>query len=65
MNVHRTEDLAALLQQDQTRPLYAHVAKHNHGSLRVLEKCGFTIIGEDRNEDVAEHVLKLDPSEQP
>ena len=24
-----------------TRPLYAHVAAHNVGSTRVLEKCGF------------------------
>ena len=23
------------------RPLYAHVAAHNLGSIRVLEKCGF------------------------
>jgi RimJ/RimL family protein N-acetyltransferase len=23
------------------RPLYAHVAAHNVGSIRVLEKCGF------------------------
>ena len=30
-----------------TRPLTAHVAKHNLASLRVLQKCGFTIAGED------------------
>ena len=24
-----------------TRPLYAHVAVHNVGSIRVLQKCGF------------------------
>jgi RimJ/RimL family protein N-acetyltransferase len=29
------------------RPLYARVAKHNLASRRVLEKCGFTIAGED------------------
>ena len=23
------------------RPLYAHVAAHNIGSIRVLQKCGF------------------------
>jgi RimJ/RimL family protein N-acetyltransferase len=28
------------------RPLYAHAAKHNTGSVRVLEKCGF-IAGDD------------------
>lgn len=31
-----------------TRPLYAHVAKHNVASIRVLEKCGFRVSGEDR-----------------
>jgi len=27
------------------RPLHASAAKHNLGSLRVLEKCGFKLIG--------------------
>ena len=58
-----TAALAAFLHHVQARPLYAHVAKHNRGSLRVLEKCGFTIIGEDSNEQVEEYVLKLHPSE--
>lgn len=31
-----------------TRPLIAYVARHNLASLRVLQKCGFTITGEDR-----------------
>jgi RimJ/RimL family protein N-acetyltransferase len=31
---------------NQTRPIYARVAKDNLGSRRVLEKCGVTIIGE-------------------
>ena len=31
----------------KVRPLYARVAKHNAASLRVLQKCGFTICGED------------------
>ncbi len=26
---------------DRTRPLYAGVVRHNAGSIRVLEKCGF------------------------
>jgi RimJ/RimL family protein N-acetyltransferase len=65
-----TRALAAFLQHEQARPLYAHVAKHNRGSLRVLEKCGFTIIGEDRGdpdasgEQVAAYVLKLSATEQ-
>ncbi len=59
-----TAALAAFLEREQARPLYAHVAKHNRGSLRVLEKCGFTIIGEDSNEQVEEYVLKFNPRER-
>lgn len=60
-----TKALAAFLDHVKTRPLYAHVAKHNIGSRQVLEKCGFTIIGEDkgfpnaRGEQVEEFILKL------
>src|SRR5919106_233475 len=43
-----TRALAAFLDQVKTIPLDAHVAKHNIGSRRVLEKCGFTIVGEDK-----------------
>lgn len=39
--------LAAFLPLLPERPLHAHVAKHNIGSRRVLEKCGFTIVGEN------------------
>ena len=48
------------------RPLTAHVVKHNRASARVLEKCGFTISGEDRaaavtgGEVVGEFVYTLD-----
>ena len=38
-----TEALTAFLRLEQTRPLYASAAKHNTVSLRVLQKCGFTI----------------------
>ena len=45
------------------RPLHAHVAKHNVGSIRVLEKCGFSLereeTVEDAGQDVAELVLVL------
>lgn len=30
------------------RPMYARVAKDNLGSRRVLEKCGFAVIGDER-----------------
>jgi RimJ/RimL family protein N-acetyltransferase len=36
-----TEALAQLLAEVEVRPVYAHVAAHNAGSIRVLEKCGF------------------------
>jgi RimJ/RimL family protein N-acetyltransferase len=37
-----TQALGAFLQVETARPLYAAVAKHNLGSIRILEKCGFT-----------------------
>ena len=60
-----TKALAEFLKIIETRPLYAHVAKHNIGSRRVLEKCGFMVIGEDKymnraREEVKEFVLKLE-----
>ena len=39
-----TAALSAFLQLEQTRPLYAGVAKHNAASLRVLQKCGFAFL---------------------
>jgi len=39
-----TAALSAFLHLEQTRPLYAGVAKHNAASLRVLQKCGFTFL---------------------
>jgi RimJ/RimL family protein N-acetyltransferase len=43
-----TRALAAFLDLVETRPLYARAASDNVGSIRVLEKCGFTITGSDR-----------------
>jgi RimJ/RimL family protein N-acetyltransferase len=43
-----TRALAAFLLQMVERPVYARAAKDNSGSLRVLEKCGFTITGEGK-----------------
>jgi RimJ/RimL family protein N-acetyltransferase len=37
-----------LAHRNQIRPIYARVAKDNLGSRRVLEKCGFKIIGESK-----------------
>lgn len=64
-----TQALSAFLDQVKVRPLYAHVAKHNIASIRVLEKCGFTIIGEEKGfadasgEEVEEFILKLSANE--
>jgi len=44
-----TRALSEFLVQVKERPLYAHVAKHNIASMRVLEKCGFTFFGEDKD----------------
>jgi RimJ/RimL family protein N-acetyltransferase len=60
-----TRAVQALLEEVKIRPLYARVARDNVASLRVLEKCGFIIIGEDagysfaRGRDVEEFVLGL------
>ena len=55
-----TEALAAFLHLEQTRPLYAGVAKHNVASIRVLQKCGFKFsdsVEEASNDADASHVL--------
>jgi RimJ/RimL family protein N-acetyltransferase len=54
-----TEALSAFLLVEQTRPLYAGVAKHNVGSIRVLQKCGFKIYSEEEasSDADASHLL--------
>ena len=42
-----TAAVTAYLDLEQTRPLYAGVAKHNTASIRVLQKCGFTFARDD------------------
>lgn len=60
-----TEALSEFLVHVTTRPLYARVATDNAASLRVLEKCGFAISGEDkgfanaRGAEVEEYILAL------
>ncbi len=62
-----THALQEFLQLEATRPLYAHAASDNAGSIRVLTKCGFLIVGKGRefahgrNEEADEVVLRLDP----
>jgi RimJ/RimL family protein N-acetyltransferase len=51
-----TKALAAFLEHVRERPLYAHVVKHNIGSRRVLEKCGFKM----HREDIEELIMKLE-----
>jgi len=59
-----TRALTAFLHAVTERPLYAHVAKHNLRSIRVLEKCGFCVArGEsigNAGQDSAEVLLVLD-----
>ena len=60
-----TQALAEYISIVKARPLMAHVARHNIGSRRVLEKCGFTVIGEDKytnpaGVEVEEFILRLD-----
>ncbi|HMG05814.1 MAG TPA: GNAT family N-acetyltransferase [Chthoniobacterales bacterium] len=55
-----TEALSAFLCLEQTRPLYAGVAKHNVASIRVLQKCGFKLshfVEEASNDADASYVL--------
>jgi RimJ/RimL family protein N-acetyltransferase len=63
-----SQALAQFLDLIKTRPLYAHVAKHNLASKRVLEKCGFKVAAEDKffskifGKDIEEYILILNPS---
>jgi RimJ/RimL family protein N-acetyltransferase len=62
-----TAALRLFLQELKERPLYAHVAKHNIASRRVLEKCGFRLLREDNGYSLEpdgpplpEYILLLD-----
>ncbi len=61
-----TQALNQMLRLITVRPLFARAATDNLGSLRVLQKCGFTIVGQDkgfaagRGADTEEYILRLD-----
>ncbi|MEJ2858949.1 MULTISPECIES: GNAT family N-acetyltransferase [unclassified Saccharothrix] len=61
-----TQALSLFLDVIKTRPLHARAASDNLGSLRVLEKAGFTPIGTEtayapaRNTEIEETILRLD-----
>ncbi len=52
-----TRALTAFLSHEDVRPLRAIVARHNVGSIRVLEKCGFVVVTERVAEDGVEELL--------
>jgi RimJ/RimL family protein N-acetyltransferase len=60
-----TQALAAFLQVQPSRPLVGRAAKDNVASIRVLQKCGFVLTGEDRGfanargEEIDEVILTL------
>ncbi len=64
-----TEALSQFLRDVTERPLHALVATHNTASIRVLEKCGFAIVGQGRGSPgargpaVEEFLLKLSGNE--
>jgi RimJ/RimL family protein N-acetyltransferase len=60
-----TAALREFLTHIEPRPIYARAAKDNLASLRVLEKCGFKICGQDkgfasaRGQEIEEFILQL------
>jgi RimJ/RimL family protein N-acetyltransferase len=54
-----TQALAELVEELTVRPLYAEVSTTNVGSIRVLEKCGFTVVGTSTEQDEAFGEIEL------
>ncbi|MER6671484.1 GNAT family N-acetyltransferase [Amycolatopsis japonica] len=58
--------LALFLEMVEVRPLYARAASDNFGSLRVLQKAGFSVVGTEvayasaRDGEIEETILRLD-----
>ena len=50
--------LTQFMTKIEARPVYAHVAKHNFASIRVLQKCGFRLAREEMG-DGEELVMAL------
>lgn len=61
-----TRALGQLLRLVTVRPLFARAAADNIGSLRVLQKCGFRVVGtgtgfaNGRGGETKEYILRLD-----
>lgn len=61
-----TKALTLYLEHVSKRPIYARAAKDNVGSIRVLEKCGFTLTGQEkgfanaRGKEIEEVVMVLE-----
>jgi RimJ/RimL family protein N-acetyltransferase len=56
-----TAALRLLIDESTDRPLIAHVALDNIGSRRVLEHCGFVVVGEEVASDgIRESILRLE-----
>lgn len=60
-----TTALKAFLKIEHTRPIYGRVAFDNYGSQKVLEKCGFAKMGQDkgfanaRQTEIEEYIYEL------
>ncbi len=61
-----TQALNRMLHLVAARPIFARAAADNIGSIRVLQQCGFKIIGTNkdfangRGQDTEEYILRLD-----
>lgn len=54
-----SESLRQFLGDEKRRPLFAHVARNNVASKKVLEKCGFEVISPEDKES-EEWILTLE-----
>jgi RimJ/RimL family protein N-acetyltransferase len=65
-----TRALSTFLDEVSIRPIYGRTAKDNIASLRVLQKCGFEICGENkgfanaRGQEIEEVILRLEANQK-